>query len=119
MKKFMLFVLSLIAIFILLANLGPMVFLGLCIYLLYIIFKKFIKAESIVAKVAWVLIGLLVLSMATSNLYAIIGLVAAYFLYTLYKNWNDNNREEEIIFNKTSASDDPFTNFERQRGAIK
>lgn len=111
MKKFLLFILALVAIFVLLANLGPMIFLGLCVYLLYVIFKKFMKSDSIVGKVIWVLIGLFVLSLATSNLYAVIGLVAAYFLYTLFKNWKDE--EQEITFNKREESD-PFTNFERQ-----
>ncbi|MFA9555968.1 flagellar basal body rod protein [Evansella sp. AB-rgal1] len=110
MKKFLLFVLALIAVVVLLANLGPMILLGVSIYLLYVIFKQFVKSESMLGKIAWVVLGLIVLSMATANLYAVIGLVALYFLYILVKNVKE---DKEIEFSKPE-SDDPFTNFERQ-----
>jgi lia operon protein LiaI len=110
MKKFLIFLLAIAALFILLANIGPLILLGVCVYLLYVIFKKFVKSDSMAGKVIWVLLGLFVLSVALSNIYAVIGLAALYFLYVLFRN---NGKEEEIIFNKPSESD-PFTNFERQ-----
>ncbi|MDG5786876.1 flagellar basal body rod protein [Evansella sp. AB-P1] len=97
MKNFLLFVLALIAIIVLLANLGPMIFLAVCIYLLYVIFKQFSKSESMGAKICWIIVGLIVLSMATANSFAIIGVVALIFLYILLKN---HHGEKEVTFNK-------------------
>ncbi|WP_156288460.1 lmo0954 family membrane protein [Oceanobacillus salinisoli] len=110
MKKFMLFIGGLVAIIVLLANLGPMVLLGLSIWLLYIIFKKFKRSDSTAAKIGWIILGLLVASIAFSNIYAVIGLVAAYALYLIYKNWR--NHDDSVV--EVVDDDDPFTNFERQ-----
>ncbi|MFC4023769.1 flagellar basal body rod protein [Oceanobacillus longus] len=111
MKKFMLFTFGLVAVFILLANIGPMALLALSIWLLYIVFKKFVKSDSTVGKVGWALVGLLVLSITFSNMFAVIGIAAAYVLYHIYKNWNE---EEESSVVSVIEDDDPFTNFERQ-----
>ncbi|MBU9710999.1 flagellar basal body rod protein [Evansella tamaricis] len=110
MKKFIWFLLALIALFIILANLGPMVMLGFSVFLLYLIFKQFIKTESTVAKVLWVILGLFILGVAVSNIYAVIGIAALYFLYFIYKKWQS---EKEVTFNKPE-SNDPFSNFERE-----
>ncbi|MFD1038802.1 flagellar basal body rod protein [Virgibacillus byunsanensis] len=111
MKKFMLFIGGLIALLILLANLGPMVLLGLSIWLLYVIFKQFIKSDSTGGKIGWVILGLLVLSIALSNIYAVLGVAAAYVLYLIYTNWkkDDGQSAEQVV-----ESNDPFANFERQ-----
>ena len=110
MKKFMLFIGGLIALFILIANIGPMVLLALSVWLLYVCFKKFVKTDSTLVKVGWALVGLLVLSITFSNLYAVMGVAAAYVLYLIYKNWN---KEEDPVVHVVE-DDDPFTNFERQ-----
>ncbi|MEN1966638.1 flagellar basal body rod protein [Lentibacillus sp. N15] len=110
MKKFLLFVGGLAALTILIVNLGPMVLMGVGIWLLYIVFKQFLKSHSTLAKIAWVIIGLLLVSMVLSNVPALIGLGAAAVLYLIYKNWKQDNDEPEVeIIDK---SDDPFTNFE-------
>lgn len=111
MKKFMLFVGGLVALFILLVNLGPMVLLGLGIWLLYIVFKKFIKSESTAGKIGWVIVGLLILGMVLTNIYAVIGLAAAFVLYIIFKNWKDDEKDPVVHVVK---DDDPFTNFERE-----
>ena len=111
MKKFLLFITGLIAVLILLANLGPMILLGVSVWLLYVIFKKFIKSESTVGKIGWVVLGLLVLSISLSNIYAVIGLVAIYGLYLIIKNWKSNGSSSKKI---ERTSDDPFQNFERE-----
>lgn len=111
MKKFMLFVGGLVALIILLANLGPMVFLGLGIWLLYIVFKQFVKSESTAGKIGWVIIGLFLIGMVLSNIYAVLGIAAAYVLYLIYKNWK-NDDDGPIV--QGSNDDDPFTNFERE-----
>lgn len=112
----MLFIGGLVALLILLANLGPMVILGLSVWLLYIIFKKFIKSDSAAGKVGWVILGLLVLSVTFSNMFAIVGLAAAYALYLVVKNWK--NVEEDPAVDVVSEDNDPFTNFERQWAEI-
>ncbi|ELK48180.1 flagellar basal body rod protein [Halobacillus sp. ACCC02827] len=107
MKKFLLFIAGLVALGVLLANLGPMVLLGVSVWLLYVVFKRFVKSDSTAGKIGWTVVGLLLVSIALSNIYAVIGLAAAYVLYLIVKNWT--SREEEPV-----ESNDPFTNFERQ-----
>ncbi|GAB3057498.1 lmo0954 family membrane protein [Virgibacillus ainsalahensis] len=115
MKKFMLFVGGLIAFFILLANLGPMVLLALSVWLLYVVFKKFVKSDSITGKVGWVIIGLIVLSIALSNIYAVLGIAAAYALYLIYNSWKKDGNDPVV---HVEEDDDPFVNFERQWAEI-
>src|SRR5690625_2645655 len=111
MKKLLLLILAFIALIILIANLGPMILLGVSIWLLYVVFKQFMKSDSTGAKIGWVILGLVILSMATANIFSIIGIAAAFALYLIYKNWNrdDHNPTESVVDDQ-----DPFTNFERQ-----
>ncbi|SFF81895.1 lia operon protein LiaI [Halobacillus alkaliphilus] len=115
MKKFLLFLAALIALGILLANLGPMILLGVSVWLLYVVFKKFMKSETTAGKIGWVVLGLIITSVAVSNVYAVIGLAAAYVLYLIYKHWNNKGGSETEVF----TSNDPFTNFERQWAELK
>ncbi|TFJ91813.1 flagellar basal body rod protein [Lentibacillus salicampi] len=110
MKKFLVFAGGMLALFIFLVNLGPMILLGVSIWLLYVIFKQFLKSNSTVGKVGWIALGLLVLSIGISNIYAIIGVAAAYALYLIYKSW----KNDDINDGHTPKDDDPFNNFERQ-----
>lgn len=111
MKKFMLFVGGLIALFVLLVNLGPMVLLGLGIWLLYVVFKQFVKSDSTTGKIGWIVAGLLVLGIVLSNIYAVIGLAAAYVLYLIFKNWKKDDNDPVV---HVMEDDDPFTSFERE-----
>ncbi|MBU5341489.1 flagellar basal body rod protein [Caldifermentibacillus hisashii] len=111
MKKFLLFVGGLAALLILLANLGPIVLLALSVWLLYIIFKKFIRSDSTLGKIGWVILGLIVFGIAFSNIYAIIGVAAAFALYYIYKSWKKDDHDPVVGVMK---DDDPFTNFERE-----
>ncbi|MUK89957.1 flagellar basal body rod protein [Ornithinibacillus sp. L9] len=115
MRKFMLFIGGLIALLILLANLGPMVLLGVSVWLLYIIFKKFLKSDSTAGKIGWVILGLVVLSITFSNMFAVVGLAAAYALYLIVTNWKKDENDPVVA---TVDEDDPFTNFERQWAEI-
>jgi len=109
LKKFMLFVLGLVALLVLLANLGPMILLGAGIWLLYVVFKKFLKTDSLVKKIGLIILGLFIAGITIINIYAVIGLAAGYVLYMVYRKWKaDGHRYSE------SRDDDPFTNFERQ-----
>src|SRR4051794_38990249 len=108
-KKFMLFVLGLVALLVLLANLGPMVLLGGGIWLLYVIFKKFLKTKSMAGKIGLIIIGLIVAGITIFNVYAVIGIAAGYVLYMVYRKWKgDGNSFSE------NRVEDPFTNFEKQ-----
>lgn len=115
MKKFILFVGGLVALIILLANLGPMVLLALSVWLLYVVFKKFVKSDSTAGKVGWVIVGLILLSIALSNIFAVIGLVAVYALYLIYSSWKKDDSDSSL---HVVNDDDPFTNFERQWSEI-
>ncbi|WP_405102800.1 flagellar basal body rod protein [Oceanobacillus sp. FSL H7-0719] len=111
MTKFVLFIGGLIAFFVLLANLGPMVIFGLSIWLLYIVFKKFMKADAVAGKIGWAIVGMLVLSVTLSNIYALIGVAAIYMLYLIYKNWK-GIEDSPVIYEM--KDEDPFTNFEKE-----
>ena len=116
MKKFLLFLGGLIALLVLLANLGPMVLLALSIWLLYIIFKKFLQSDSTAGKIGWVILGLFILSITFSNIYAVIGVAAAYALYLIYKSWKKEDDEPVV---DVLGDGDPFTNFEREWADLK
>ncbi|MDM5211120.1 flagellar basal body rod protein [Peribacillus sp. NJ4] len=108
MKKFGLFIVGLIALFLLLANVGPLISLAICLAILYFGFKQFMKSESTGAKVAWGSVSIIVLIVSISHIPAILGLVAAYVLYLVYKKWNENDESA------SSNENDPFSNFERE-----
>jgi len=112
MRKFLLFVVGLAALGIFILSIGPMVLMGVGVGLLYIVFRQFMKTDSTVAKIGWIIAGLLLIGMVLSNIPALIGVGAAAVLYLIYKSWkkDDNDPEMEII----DKDDDPFTNFERE-----
>lgn len=108
MNKFILFLAGLVAGLLLLANLGPLVLLGLSVWLLYLVFKQFMKANSTLKKIMWGLLGLVIVSIGLSNIYAVIGIAAAYVLYIVIKKWKGEPKQPE----------DPFVNFENQWGDL-
>jgi lia operon protein LiaI len=112
MKKLGLLAAGGIAAAVLVANLGPIVGLAVCLIILYYSFKQFMKAEAAWKKVLWAVLGLSALSAAASNVPAIFGIAAAYVLYIVYKKWNENKQTMK-------TGDDPFTNFERQWAELK
>ena len=113
MKKFGLVLAGGIAAIILLSTLGPMVGLLISLAILYFIYKQFLKAESTGGKIALGIIGVIFLMASISNAPAIIGLVAAYILYLVYKKWNSS----QLAVIKEES--DPFVNFEKQWNEIK
>lgn len=110
MKKFLLFISGLIALLVLVTNIGPLVLLSISVWLLYLIFKQFMKTDSTLAKVCWILLGLAILAIGISNLYAVLGIVAAFVLYLVYKHWNETDHDV------SSQHHDPFMNFEQEWG---
>jgi lia operon protein LiaI len=113
MKKFGLVLAGGIAAIILLSTIGPMVGLLISLAVLYFSYKQFLKAESTGWKIALCIFGVIFLMASISNAPAIIGVVAAYILYLVYKNWNSS--KHSVI--KEEA--DPFVNFEKQWNEIK
>lgn len=108
MKKFGLLLAGGIAAIVLLSTIGPMIGLVVGLAVLYYIFKQFLKTESTGMKIGLGIIGFFVLMASIHNAPAIIGVVAAYVLYLVYKNWNSSKRS---TFKEES---DPFVNFEKQ-----
>jgi lia operon protein LiaI len=113
MKKFGLVVVGGLAAIVLFSTLGPMVGLAVSLLVMYFVFKKFLKADSTMKKVGWASIGLIALIVAVNNMPAILGLVAAYVLYVIYKKWNSS--KSTVV----KESDDPFVNFEKQWNELK
>ncbi|WP_050613415.1 lmo0954 family membrane protein [Bacillus testis] len=110
MKKLGLLIVGGIAAVILLANVGPMIALAITLVLGYLVVKEFMKASSTVAKIIWGLIALAFAGAAISNFPSLIGLIAAYVLYVVYKKWNSN----KVHPTQTTNNDDPFNNFETE-----
>jgi lia operon protein LiaI len=113
MKKFGLVIAGGVAAIILLSSIGPMIGLLVGMAILYFIFKQFLKAETTGGKIGLAVIGLFVLMSTIHNAPAIIGVVAAYILYLVYKNWNSSKR------NTAKEESDPFVNFEKQWNELK
>ncbi|OLS33639.1 flagellar basal body rod protein [Bacillus sp. MRMR6] len=113
MKKFGLLLAGGIAAIILLSTIGPMVGLVVGVAILYFIFKQFLKTESIGGKIGLGIIGFIVLMSTIHQAPAIIGVIAAYVLYLIYKNWNSSKHQ----FVKEES--DPFVNFEKQWNELK
>ncbi|WP_244516665.1 flagellar basal body rod protein [Alkalicoccus daliensis] len=96
--KFLLFLAAIVLVIVALANLGPMILFAVGAWLLYLIYKQFMKAESTAGKVVWIIIGVMVLSMTLSNITALVGVLAIYFLYVLYRSWDDNNKKGARVY---------------------
>ncbi|RFU62414.1 lmo0954 family membrane protein [Peribacillus glennii] len=113
MKKFGLLLAGGIAACVLLANVGPLAGLAICLVILYFVFKQFMKSESTSGKIIWGLIGLAALSASLANVPSLIGLAAAYVLYLVYKKWNGTKKSTK------NDEQDPFVNFEKQWAELK
>jgi lia operon protein LiaI len=108
MKKFGLLLAGGIAAMVLLSTIGPMIGLFVSLGILYFIYKQFIKAETTGGKIVLGIFGVIFLMASISNAPAIIGAVAAYVLYLVYKNWNRSKHTS------VKEESDPFINFEKQ-----
>src|SRR5690625_1771441 len=108
MKHFLLFIAMIFAVILLLANLGPLIIFAACLWFLYLIFKQFIKTDSVFTKVMWVILAIVIASIALPNAYGVIGLIALLFLYYICKK----GKEEEQTSNRPLK--DPFLHFEEQ-----
>ena len=109
MKKLMLLVIGGVAGIVLLATLGPMIVLAVCLAIVYYALKKFLKTDDTFTKMILAIVGIFVFMLAVKNIPALIGLVALYVLYAVYKKWKNLNNSLPEYF-----SQDPFTNFEKE-----
>ena len=107
MKKFGLFLLGGIAAIVFLVNLVPLLALAITLGIAYLVLKEFMKAKTTEGKICWGLVGLVLISISISNLPSIVGLIAAFVLYLVYKKWSG----ERKVMNE---DDDPFSSFERE-----
>jgi lia operon protein LiaI len=114
MKKFGLLVAGGIAAIVLFSTIGPIVGLAVSLLVLYFAFKKFMKTDSTMKKIGWATMGLIALIVIAHNVPAILGVVAAYVLYVIYKKWNQPKAEVIV-----KDSNDPFVNFEKQWNELK
>ncbi|CAG9620965.1 lmo0954 family membrane protein [Sutcliffiella rhizosphaerae] len=114
MKKFCLFLVGIIAFFVLLANIGPLLGLAVSLVVTYYAVKEFMRTDSTGTKILWGIIAFIAISFSIANVPAILAVVAAYILYVVYKNWNKTKEHKEDIID----ADDPFTNFERQWNSL-
>lgn len=113
MKKAGLIIIGGIAAIIALTNVGPLISLIICLAILYYSFKQLLKSENTGAKITWAIIVLVALMASVSHVPAILGLVAAYIVYLVYKKWNGDKKTVN------EESSDPFTNFEKQWANLK
>lgn len=114
MKKFLLLVVGIIAACVVVANLGPLITLAVCLGLLYLIFRQFMRTHSVIAKIGWMLTGIVLFAVSVAHMYALVGVLAAYFLFVIIRKW----KKEDAGY-RPSKNNDPFTNFERQWAEMK
>ncbi|QKS71869.1 flagellar basal body rod protein [Paenalkalicoccus suaedae] len=108
MKKFLLIVLAVIAALTVIANLIPMILLAIGGYLLYVCIKQFKRTTSTGAKVMWTIFAVLVASVIISNIYAVIGVAALYFLYVMVRSWKTDGAID------VPKNVNPFEDFDRE-----
>jgi lia operon protein LiaI len=113
MKKFGYLLLGGVAVIVLLSNFAPMIAFGISLLIMYFAYKGFIRTNSTFNKVILATIGIIALFASASNLPAILGFVAVYVLYVVYKNWNKSKSV------KMKEENDPFTNFEKEWNDLK
>ncbi|WP_077306976.1 lmo0954 family membrane protein [Terribacillus halophilus] len=98
MKKVLLIIGAVVAVAVLLANLGSLLVLAISVAVGYYGLRKFVMTDSVGAKIGWgVVIGIGV-CISLSNLPALIGLAALAALYYMYKAWKKDKEAEKFDF---------------------
>lgn len=112
MKKLSIILVGGIAAIVALSLLGPLLALAFTGLLVFLGMHYYVKSKSTIAKVWWIVVGLIGIFASISNVPALVGLGAIFLIYVLYKKWNN----EDIGFKKSKIikEDDPFTNFETE-----
>lgn len=106
MSKWLWMILVIVLGIVTIVNIGPLILLGLSLTIGYYLFKQWFKTESTSGKV-WIFIaGIIMLSIAIANSYALVGLAAGYGLYLLFK------KKDEVY--TSSDKDDFLSSFEKE-----
>ncbi|MFX3625223.1 MAG: flagellar basal body rod protein [Ectobacillus sp.] len=95
MKKFLTFIAAGVLVIIALASLGHLLGLAIGVLLLYWSFKSFVKAQSLLGKFGWGIVGLAGLAVVFGNFPAVIGLLAIALLYYGYRDWKKNSKQPQ------------------------
>ena len=96
MTNIILFIIAIFALGLILANIAGFIMFAGSIFILYLVVKQFMKSNTTANKILWIILGLIVLGMAASFSYSIIGIGAAAILYLVIKNWRENKQEITI-----------------------
>ncbi|QXE01232.1 flagellar basal body rod protein [Terribacillus sp. DMT04] len=98
MKKVLLIIGAVVAVAVLLANLGSLLVLAISVAVGYYGLRRFVMTDAVGAKIGWgVVIGIGV-CISLSNLPALIGLAALAALYYMYKAWKKDKEAEKFDF---------------------
>ena len=106
MNKFWLIVIGAVAAIVALSNLGSLIGLAISVAILYYTAKWFFKTDSLLMKIVWGTIAVIAGLTAIANVPAILGVIALYVVYVVYKKWDHAP--------DVTRSKDPFVNFEKQ-----
>lgn len=115
MRKVLLATLGIIAAITFLCSLGNLLGLALSAAVIFTGLHFYLKANSTLTKIIWATIGILGVISAISNIPGLIGLLALAATYWVYKKWDS----DAPTFKKSTSSNDPFTNFEKQWNDIQ
>jgi lia operon protein LiaI len=98
MKKVLLIIGAVVAVAVLLANLGSLIVLAISVAVGYYGLKRFVMTDSVGAKIGWGVVIGIGICISLSNLPALIGLAALAALYYMYKAWKKDKEAEKFDF---------------------
>ena len=110
MKKFLTFLAAGVLVIIALATLGHIVGLLIGAAVAYWSFRSFLKADALLGKFFWGIIGLIGLSIVLGNFPAIIGVGAIALLYYGYRNYKTkcSGRKQEDAYKSFRSFEDEW-----------
>lgn len=95
MKNILFFIGAGLLTLVALGSVGHIVFLGLGIALLYWSFRSFLKADSVLSKIGWSLLGVVSFMLILGNVPGLVGIGAVLLLFLLYRKWKTNKKQEK------------------------
>ncbi|NJP36743.1 flagellar basal body rod protein [Alkalicoccus luteus] len=90
--KLLALLLGIAAFLLAIGNLGSIILFALSAWLLWLVWKQFVKAPSTGGKTSWGIVGAIIILVMLGNLQAVIGLAAVYVLYVLIRSWKENEQ---------------------------
>lgn len=95
MRNIFLIIVVAIATILVIASVVPLIGLIIALSIIYYGVRRFLLTESVGGKVGWAVVFLVGLSMALSNVPALIGCVAFLFLYYVYRDYKQSGKASE------------------------